>query len=122
MTEIIAERIFRRHGGTPVAARIYAPQRMGRSSEWSCGVEIEGLEAPFKKRVVGVDSFQAMELGLRLLCAHIDKVAPTLTFLDGPEGDAGTPLIVSWSYSPALKAEVHRLIDGKIKEELDAGR
>jgi hypothetical protein len=45
-----------------------------------------------------------------------------LTFLDGRKGDAGTPLIVPWSFTPSLKAEVYRLIEGKIKEELEAGR
>jgi hypothetical protein len=122
MTDIIAERLFKTRRGAPVAARIYAPRRMERSSEWSCKVEIEGLESPLEKRVIGVDSFQALELGLCLLCRHIDKIAATLTFLNGPEGDAATPLIVPWSFSPPLKAEVYRLIDGKIKEELDAGR
>jgi hypothetical protein len=122
MTEKIAERLFRTREGTPVVARMYAPERMGRSSEWSCKVEVEGLEPRFEQAGVGVDSFQALYSGLRLLCAHLDKVVATLTFLDGREGDAGTPLIVSWSFSPSLKAEVNRLIEEKIKEELSVGR
>ncbi len=122
MTEIIAERQFRTHEGALVAARIYAPHSMGQSSEWSCQVEIEGLEAPYEYAAIGVDSFQALYLALRALCAHIDEAAATLMFLDGRQGDAGTPLIVPWSSSPSLKAEVYRLIEAKIREELEAGR
>src|SRR4051812_674715 len=108
MTEMIAERLFRMREGTPVAARIYAPQRIGRSSEWSCKVEVEGLESSFEQEGVGVDSFQALYSGLSLLCARLDKVAATLTFLDGREGDAGTPLIFPWSFNPSLKAELNQ--------------
>jgi hypothetical protein len=123
MTEMmIAERLFRTHEGTPVVARIYSPERMGQSSEWSCKIEVEGLEPRFEQASIGVDSFQALYGGLRQLCAHLDKVATTLTFLDGREGDVGTPLIVPWSFTPSLKAEVYQLILGKIKEELEAGR
>ena len=95
---------------------------MGKSSEWSCKIEVKGLEPRFEQASIGVDSFQALYGGLRLLCAHLDKVATTLTFLDGREGDVGTPLIVPWSFTPLLKAEVYRLIERKIKEELEAGR
>src|SRR5262245_24706040 len=114
MGEFIAERLFRTVNGTPVVARIYPPERMGRSSEWSCKVEVQGLEAPFEKSGIGVDSFQALSSGFRLLCAHLDTVAATLTFLDGKKGDIGTPLIVSWSSSPLLKADVCRLLERKI--------
>ena len=101
MSEVIAERVLRTVEGAPVIARMYAPEKMDQSSEWKCRAEIQGLEVPFEKSSIGVDSFQALCSGLRLLCTHLDKVAATLTFLDGKRGDAGTPLIVSWSsYSP----------------------
>jgi uncharacterized protein DUF6968 len=121
MSEVIAERLFRTPEGRPVVARIYIPEKMGQSSEWSCRVEVQGLEAPFEKSSIGVDSFQALCSGLRLLCVHLDKIA-TLTFLDGEAGDCGTPLIMPWTFGPSLKAEVYRLIEGKIEDELDSSR
>ena len=120
MTDVIAQRLFRKGKGSAVVARIHAPERMPDSSEWSCKVDVQGLEARYEQVAVGVDSFQALCLGLRLLCAHLDKFAASLRFLDGREGDTGTPLIVPWSFSPSLKAEAYRLIDGKIKDELGA--
>ena len=120
MNDIIAERLFQAREGGPVVARIYAPERMGQSSEWSCKVAISGLDVPYEETVIGVDSFQAVYLGLRLICTQIEKVASTLRFLDGEEGDPCTPLIYPWSYSPSLKAKMYRLIDEKIKEELNA--
>lgn len=116
----VAERRFRTRNGTAVVARLYAPERMAQSSEWSCKINLAGLEEPYEQIAIGVDSFQALCLGLRLLCAEIDKRAPTLSFLDGSEGYTGTPLILPWSYSGALKAQVHRMINEKVKEELDA--
>jgi len=122
MTDVIAQRLFRTRKGTGVVARVHAPEKMPHSSEWSCKVDVKGLEAPFEQAGIGVDSFQALCLGFRLLCAHLDKYAATLRFLDGKEGDVGTPLIVPWSFTPSLKAEAYRLIDGKIKQELGAER
>jgi len=120
MITVIAERFFRTRSGTAVVTRLYAPERMAQSSEWSCKIDISGLEAPYEQTAIGVDSFQALFLGLRLLCAEIDKRAATLSFLDGGEGYTGTPLILPWSYSDSLKAQVHRMINEKVKEELDA--
>lgn len=122
MTDVIAQRLFRTRKGTAVVARVHVPQKMPHSSDWSCRVDVKGLQTPYEHAAIGIDSFQALYLGLRVLCAHLDKFAETLSFLDGKEGDAGTPLIVPWSFSPSLKAEVNRLIDGRIKEELAAGR
>jgi hypothetical protein len=121
MTHIIAERQFKQRGGAPVVARIYAPQRIERSSEWLCWFEIEGLETPFKKRAIGVDSFQALNLGLRLLYTKLDTIAETLSFLDGPEGDTMTPLIVD-SLGPAGKAEIDQFVNDKVKAELERRR
>jgi hypothetical protein len=122
MTHVIAERQFKQRGGARVVARIHAPQRIERSSEWLCWVEIEGLKTPFKKRAIGVDSFQALDLGLRLLYRNLDKIAKTLSFLDGPEGDTMTPLIVDWPSGPAGKAEIDRYVKEKIKAELERRR
>jgi hypothetical protein len=123
MTQIIAQRLYRSRGNTPVVARIYAPQRapqaIARSSEWVCWVEIEGLEAPFRDRVIGSDSFQALELALHLLCSQLDEVGATLSFLNGREGDTMTPMIVFWPFGPEGKADIHRYVQSKIKEELD---
>lgn len=122
MSEVIAERSLQTREGTPVVARVYAPEKIAQSSEWSCKTEIKGLEVPYEATSIGVDSFQALYLGLRVLCAHLDKSAVTLSFLGGQEGDLDTPLIVTWSYGPSLKTEVSRLINEKVKEELEAKR
>ena len=81
-----------------------------------------GLESPFDKSSIGVDSFQALCSALRLLCVQLDKIADNLVFLDGEAGDAVTPLIMPWSFSRSLKTEVYRLIQKKIEDELDASR
>lgn len=117
MTHIIAERQYKKRDGALVVARIYAPQRIEGSSEWLCWVQIEGLEIPFKKRVIGVDSFQALHLGLRLLYGNLDKAAKTLSFLGGPEGDSMLPLIVDWPFGPAGKAEIDQYVRAKLKHE-----
>jgi hypothetical protein len=123
MTQIIAERLYRARGNIPVIARIYAPERapqtIARSSEWVCWVEIEGLETPFRDRAIGSDSFQALELGLHLLCSRLDEVGTTLSFLNAREGDTMTPMIVSWPFGSEGKADIHRYVQAKFKEVLD---
>jgi len=113
----MAERIFRNpNSGEPVVARLYAPHPVG-ASEWSCELEIQGLEAPFQKSVIGVDSFQALNSALCVLCAHLDKHAGSLTFEDGAPGD-GVPMIVTWDYDHKLKPEVYQLIESKVRDSL----
>jgi hypothetical protein len=124
MTQItIAERLYRARGDTPVVARIYAPQKapppIARSSEWVCWVEIAGLETPFRDTVIGIDSFQALELGLHLLCSQLDAVGATLSFLDGSEGDTRTPMIVFWPFGSEGKTDIRRYVQTKFREELD---
>jgi len=121
MSDIIATRHFRTSKEGRVVARIYAPEPIAKTSEWSCKIGLSGLDASYEQVAIGVDSFQALYLGLRLLCTEIDKRAATLRFLDGDEGDLDTPFILTWSYGPALKEEVRRLINGKIKDALEAG-
>jgi hypothetical protein len=101
-----------------VTARIFAPERTGRSSEWSCKIEVQGLAMPFESSVLGVDSFQSPYLGLRLLCAHLEKYEASLAF-DGPPGDGGLPLI-ELCLPPSLKPEVNRFIEGKIRDHLSS--
>src|SRR5262245_25592596 len=115
MSDVTAERIFRTAEGMPVVARIYAPEKSDQRSEWSCRIEVQGLEAPFEQSALGIDSFQALYLGLRLLCVHLDKITATLTFSEGKAGECDTPLVMPWPSSPSLKAEVYELIIGKMK-------
>jgi hypothetical protein len=128
VTKIIAERLYRKRGGAPVIARIYAPVRaprnheIARPSEWLCWIEIEGLEAPIKQRAIGVDSFQALELGLYTVSGYLEKNAATLSFLNGPEGHTATPLIVEWPFGSEGKADIERYVQVKFKEELERRR
>src|SRR5262245_41329447 len=121
MSEVMAERVFRTPEGASVTARVHVPEKMGQSSEWSCRVEVQGLPVPFEESTIGVDSFQALYLGIRRLSVHLDKIAATLTFLDEEAGDCGTPLIMPWPLDTSLKAEMYRLIAARVTDELDFG-
>jgi hypothetical protein len=55
----------------------------------------------------------------RLLCAHLEKYEASLAFPDGPSGDGGLPFI-ALCLPPSLKPEVHRFIEGKIRDHFDS--
>jgi hypothetical protein len=115
---VVAERVFRESiSGTCVTARIFTPERTGKSSQWSCKIDVQGLAMPFESSVLGVDSFQSLYLGLRLLCAHLERYEASLAFPDGPPGDCGLPLI-ALCLPPSLKPEINRFIEGKIRDHL----
>ena len=78
-----------------MTARIFAPERTGDSSECSCRIEVLGLETPFERSLIGVDSFQALELATSLLCTLLESHEASLAFLDGSPGDCALPLIAS---------------------------
>jgi hypothetical protein len=128
MTHIIAERLYRRRGNIPVIARIYAPVRaprnheVARPSEWLCGIEIEGLETPIRDESIGVDSFQALELGLYAVSSHLEKHAATLRFSNGPEGHTATRLMIAWPFGSKGKADIEQYVQIKFKEELERRR
>jgi hypothetical protein len=116
MTEIVAERLLQDpSSGASVIARIFAPERT-EESDWACKIEVQGLAAPFEASIIGIDSFQSLYLGLRVLCAYLEKHEASLTFLDGAPGDASLPLVSICP--PEFKAEVHRFIEGKLRDHL----
>lgn len=120
MTGIVAERLLRNATtGTDVIARLFAPEPIDGTSEWRCKIEIQGLESPDEASLIGVDSFQALTAGLRVLCARLEKHEADLTFLDGAPGDAGLPLIAECCF-PETKAEAYRFILEKDRELLDS--
>jgi hypothetical protein len=80
------------------------------------------LETPIRKRAIGVDSFQALELGLCLLSGYLEKNAATLSFLNGPEGHTATPLIIGWPFGTEGKADIERYVQTRFKEELERRR
>jgi hypothetical protein len=117
MTEIVAERLFRdSSSGACVTASIFAPERIGESTEWSCRIEVQGLAMPFEKSLIGVDSFQVLELATSLLCSHLEKHEVSLAFLDGSPGDCALPFIAFCP--PSLKAEARQFIRSKITDDL----
>ena len=91
-----------------MTARIFAPERTGDSSECRCRIEVLGLATPFERSLVGVDSFQALELAMSFLCSHLERHERSLAFLDGSSGDCALPLIAFCP--PSLKEEVRELI------------
>ena len=112
MTRIVAERCFREStSGACVTARIFEPERIGGSSECCCRIEVLGLETPFERSLVGVDSFQALELAMSFLCKHLERHERSLVFLDGSIGDCALPLIAFCP--PSVKEAVRELILSK---------
>ncbi|MGJ4939497.1 DUF6968 family protein [Bradyrhizobium sp. HKCCYLS1011] len=121
MTVIVAERTFRNvTTDTDVVARLFAPERIAGTSEWSCEIEILGLERSFERSIIGVDSFQALCLGLRRLCTLLASHEATLAFLDGAPGDVDIPLIASCCFAQT-RIEASRFITERDRELLDAG-
>ena len=113
----VAERLFRdSRSGASVIARIFTPEPAG-PSRWTCRISVDGLAVPFATSALGVDSFQALCLGLRRLCAHLETDEARLGFPDGDPGDGSLPLI-ALCLPASSKPEVHRFVEGKIRDHL----
>ena len=84
------------------------------------GRALDRLSVPFEASIFGVDSFQALAGGMRVLCAFLEKHEASLAFLDGPPGDCALPLIASCD--PSLRAEAHEFIRSKIEHDLVSRR
>jgi len=113
----VAERVFWDSvSGESVTARMFTPERTGQT-EWSCKVTVQGLAVPFETSVLGVDSFQSLYLGLRLLCAHLETYEANLAGPDGTLGDGGLPLI-TLCLPPSLKPDVNRFVEAKLRDHL----
>ena len=113
----VAERLFwDSRSGASVIARIFAPEPTG-PSRWTCRISVDGLAVPFATSALGVDSFQALYLGLRRLCAHLETDEAHLGFPDGPAGDGDLPLI-ALCLPPSSKPDVHRFVEAKLRDHL----
>jgi hypothetical protein len=97
---------------------MFTPEQTGQS-EWSCKVTVQGLAIPLETSALGVDSFQSLYLGLRLLCAHLEKYEANLAFPGGSPGDGGLPLI-ALCLPPSLKPDVNRFLEAKLRDHLSS--
>jgi hypothetical protein len=104
--------------GQRVAARLFLPERS--QGDWSCRIEVQGLSVRFETSIFGVDSFQALAGGMRVLCAYLEKHEASLAFLDCPPGDCALPLIASCY--PSLRTKVHEFIRSMIEHDLATRR
>lgn len=50
----------------PIVAKVHYP-KLNTDFEWLCLIEVQGLQNSGSFRAYGVDSFQAMQLGIRTL-------------------------------------------------------
>jgi hypothetical protein len=112
MPTFVAERVFcRTDTGETVTARIFAPLKSGPGL-WSAKIQILGLDQHVEEVSCGVDSFQALCIALRMVCLHLEKIEPILTFQD--QSNASVPVIVPWDFGPTLKTEVYEFANRKI--------
>jgi hypothetical protein len=115
MNHIAKREFFDAVSGKTVIATIFAPEPYG--PDWSCTIKIDGLDAPYERKIKGVDSFQALYSALYILCAHLEQHEQRLTFLDGPIGDGALPLVAPVLFGSSGKGQVRELIR-KLDSEL----
>ncbi|WP_257164539.1 DUF6968 family protein [Bradyrhizobium sp. SRS-191] len=119
MTTLVAERSYRKVAtNSDVVARLFAPERVN-DCEWRCRIELHGLTSPVDRSIIGGDSFQALYLGLQLLCRLLADDEAELASLDGASGDADIPLVTSCCF-PQTRTEALRFVTQRDQELLDA--
>ncbi|MDQ3032031.1 MAG: hypothetical protein M3Y87_06415 [Myxococcota bacterium] len=92
LADVIATREYRTRTGAPVRVVIRKPEP-APEGDWRCAFEVSGNEHPFRRHIVGIDGFQALFCAINVLRAFLQSVGRELTFLGGPPGDLGLPLV-----------------------------
>jgi len=87
---------------TSVVARARLPSKMN-DGDWLCVLEIRGIEGEGKFRAFGVDSFQAMQLGMRTL----------LDILKNSSEQKRGDLLVVWETGESEPLDIDTLFGGQ---------
>lgn len=114
LADVIATRDYESTTGVRVRIVIRRPEP-APEGDWRCAFEITGIDAPVRRRVFGIDGVQALAGAMLVLRASLESIGRDLTFLGGPPGDLGLPLIKTGDreelavYDAALTLEQRRL-------------
>lgn len=113
-TQWIAERtlndgLMRR---LPVVVRLGLPQ-MVSAEEWVCPIEIAHGEDKIGMEAHGIDSFQALRLGMEAIRIELLKRFPAITWLSGEYGDTGFGMEVPGHYGRDFARYLELLIEAE---------
>src|SRR4051794_27281540 len=114
----IATRVLTRlDGKSPLVVEIGAP-RQRRTGEWECPYRIRGLKPKpgRRRRALGEDAVQALELVLQAIRLDLEQRPETLTFTGEP-GEVGFSQFYPDVFGPVVRQRVIRTIDRELERE-----
>lgn len=122
-----------RRVANPIAIRRYAvggePSRevvltIGKPrpwrGDWACSVLIEGIAAPRRRRIAGIDALQALQMAMVYARHALDSSGLRLIWLDGEPGDVGLPLPVTGCWGYAFQRRLERQMEREVARMNDA--
>jgi hypothetical protein len=115
---VIATRRLRTSAGSEVVATLLAP--VEADGEWECAFRITGLPNTVSERIRGVDSMQAIGLGIEGLRFYLERADDRLTWLDGEPGDLGFPRRIPPGFGVAVEKHLVQLVNDEIARLVEA--
>jgi len=118
---VVATRTFRTPSGDPVVATLYLPVAIP-PDEWRCDFRIVGLPQEVTGHARGLDSLQALTIGLEGLRVHLEQTQEVLTWEDGEPGDLGIPRFIPQGYGLAVEKHLAALVANEVTRLVEAKR
>ncbi|MGC4113667.1 MAG: hypothetical protein QM765_03185 [Myxococcales bacterium] len=108
---VIAQRTYWR-GRQRVVVKVGQPQKDG--DDWFCPYLIEGLDDGKVRRTWGVDSFQALQLVMQAIRAHLLSHAAELS-LFGAKGELGISKVVPDCFGKAVNEKLENVVEAAVE-------
>ncbi len=115
---VIAHRTYWR-GRQRVVAKIGQPQK-AEDGHWFCPYQIVGLGNDKVRRAPGVDSFQALQLVMQAVRAHLLLHAPELS-LFGAKGELAIPKVIPDCFGKAVNEKLERVVEAAMEAMVSYG-
>jgi hypothetical protein len=119
--KIVATRSFQTASGETVVASLYQPTQE-KSGDWACAFEITGLASPIVDRAMGVDSLQALMIGIDGIRARLRETGVSLSWVGGEPDDVGIPRQISIAFGLSFQRRIEQLMDDEVDRMVQAKR
>lgn len=109
---VIATRVLSTADGREVIASLFEP--IPKGEVWECAFSIVGPDIDIEGAVGGVDSMQAITLGVEGIRVHLGRVAESLSWMYGEDGYLGFPRFYPAGFGVEVEARLVKLVNDEI--------
>lgn len=104
-----------------MTATLYVPVPIP-PDEWRCDFQVVGLPEELNGHARGLDSLQALIIGLEGLRVYLERTQEPMTWEEGEPGDLGIPRFIPQGYGVAVEKHLAAVVSDEITRLVEERR